>query len=474
MHHARLVYVISDLHIGGEYPSGPGPGERGFRMMTHAADLARFITLLAEHPSTGAALELVINGDFVDFLAEPIDVKQPPKWTAFRDDTEQACAVFRDIVDRDRPIFKALAQLLEAGHSLTLLLGNHDVELSLPKVRGSIEAALGVKGHHRFRFLYDNEAYKVGDALIEHGNRYDVYNWVDHDCLRQVRSVLSRGQDLASQDVAFPPVLGSKLVTDVMNPLKVLYPFVDLLKPEREAVLPLLRTLMGGYAGQLGSIWSAARAVAPVVLRRVKKRTRPSDRGAIAGPANETSKVSDFLAAFGDAELAPGRIGDLAGKARGLVFRPGQPADPDEVLRKRLPKLLEALQILKDDMTFTDSVETQSAYLNAAEELSDSGEYRYIIFGHSHLAKQVKLKTGATYLNSGTWANLMKVPASIFTAREDALQELERFIRGIQGGAYDDWIYYRPTYIRLCLGTDEKVSKAELLDFNQIRPLDGL
>lgn len=58
---ATRLIVISDLHLGGTEPY----------MMSQPQQLAAFI----EHLSTVAAgdetLELVINGDFIDFLAIP-------------------------------------------------------------------------------------------------------------------------------------------------------------------------------------------------------------------------------------------------------------------------------------------------------------------------------------------------------------------------------------------------------------------
>ncbi|MFO0579802.1 MAG: metallophosphoesterase [Polyangia bacterium] len=477
MKHTRHVFIISDLHIGGEYPktSPEGTESRGFRMMNHAPDLVRFISLLADRPADGTAIELVINGDFVDFLAEPVGEKDPAKWIPFRDDPIQARDAFRALVKRDQLIFDELARLLHNGHTLTILLGNHDIELSLPSVRKVLEETLEVSGRHRLRFLYDNEGYKVGDALIEHGNRYDIFNWVDHDLLRQFRSVQSRGMKPAEYAVRFPPIVGSQLVTEVMNPLKVDYPFVDLLKPEREAVLPLLRILMGGYMGQLGRILKAARILAPVVRRRLKK-VHPNLKGAIAAQGAPSSpigeRVAAFLAALGDLDHLPGQLGNIAAPALSVGLERAQPAPPDEVLRKNLPKLLEALQILKDDMSFSDTIETQTSYLDAAEELSSSGEFRYVIFGHTHLAKKVRLKTGALYLNSGTWAGLMQIPESIFAGTEAARQELERFVKGIRDNKFQDWIQYRPTFIRLCLGQNDKVTQADLLDFKRSGPFD--
>ena len=87
------------------------------------------------------------------------------------------------------------------------------------------------------RFIFDGEAYPIGDALIEHGNRYDGWNAIDYDALRRVCSLKSRGQAIPPS-LRLPPPAGSQLVAEVMNPIKRSYPFIDLLKPENTAALP--------------------------------------------------------------------------------------------------------------------------------------------------------------------------------------------------------------------------------------------
>src|SRR5690348_14500830 len=64
----RRVYVISDLHLGGA-PDGRANG-RGFRIFTRTPELVSFIDAVARRPAGDPRVELVINGDFVDFLAE--------------------------------------------------------------------------------------------------------------------------------------------------------------------------------------------------------------------------------------------------------------------------------------------------------------------------------------------------------------------------------------------------------------------
>ena len=82
---SRDVYLISDLHLGGAQPSIHDPEDRGFRICTHGADVARFITALAGKPDS---IELIVNGDTVDFLAEE---DESGGWSAFSAD-EQAAA----------------------------------------------------------------------------------------------------------------------------------------------------------------------------------------------------------------------------------------------------------------------------------------------------------------------------------------------------------------------------------------------
>ena len=69
MPHVRQAYVISDLHLGGEYGDG-GRDDRGFRLCSQVPVLTAFVEALAERSGDTPRTELIINGDFVDFLAE--------------------------------------------------------------------------------------------------------------------------------------------------------------------------------------------------------------------------------------------------------------------------------------------------------------------------------------------------------------------------------------------------------------------
>jgi hypothetical protein len=115
-------------------------------------------------------------------------------------------------------------------------------------------------GSGRVEFIYDNQAFGEKPVLIEHGNRYDSWNVIAHDQLREVRSAMSRGE----APPLFESPAGSRLVINIMNKIKAKFTFVDLLKPEDAALLPLRAAL------NRSSFWrkeAGHRAVAAVPYR---------------------------------------------------------------------------------------------------------------------------------------------------------------------------------------------------------------
>lgn len=247
-------------------------------MCTRVSELVAFIRSLPQR-SIRQTVELVINGDFVDFLAEQDDdAGSGPSgacWRPFIISPDKAVRVFRRIAKRDAALFDALRRYLCRGGRLTLLLGNHDVELSLPAVRRELESVLDSDGRD-LAFVYDGEAYRVGPVLIEHGNRYDRWNVVPHDALRRLRSSQSRGEE---QKTFFDPPAGSHLVAGVLNQIKKDFPFVDLLKPENESVLPILLALAPEYRRH---IFAVARLAARAHLRPYDATVSAATRGDMA------------------------------------------------------------------------------------------------------------------------------------------------------------------------------------------------
>jgi UDP-2,3-diacylglucosamine pyrophosphatase LpxH len=471
----RELFVISDLHVGGRY--GVTASDRGFRINTHVDDLTRFVRGVAARSARQTTpTELIINGDFVDFLAQEGPADRP--WRAFVEDPVEAVRVFDELVDQDREFFAALSAVIAAGVDLTLVLGNHDVELSLPAVRHRLSERLEAAGKGRLRFVYDGEAYVVGNVLIEHGNRYDGFNVIDHDRLRRLRSVQSRQQP--PDDAArFEPPPGSRLVEQVINPIKRDYGFVDLLKPETEAVIPLLLALEPGFASRIETLWriwrlkSEAERNAPVVPARPAHAghigaqqgsagSQPSLRSLLAGhvdPARLERLLSLTEGVARETAAAAQRVGVREDLRRGWSLLRLNRGDLTWEERRRV--LLDALRTLQTDRSFDPELEV-SAYLDHATKLAASG-FGVVLFGHTHLAKEVPLNGGARYINTGTWADLMKVPVELFDPVEaNALSSLDRFVDALASNDLRRYLHFDPSFAHVRIEPDGKAASARL------------
>lgn len=455
----RELFVISDLHLGGMAPADGDTDRRGFRLCTQTDELARFFGLVAARRPVQHPIELVINGDFVDFLAQPQSQDPSARWRSFLDDPDDALRTLQEIEKNHVQVFDQLRAVLTAGHRLTLMLGNHDVELSFPQVRKWLQVTLGDSSGERLRFIYDGEAYTLGRLLIEHGNRYDGFNVTDHDGLRRHRSAQSRRQHQQlqkSQQFATPP--GSRLVAELMNPLKEKgFSFVDLLKPEVEAVIPLLLALEPGLvkkAARLAQLRVQAWQRSPAAPGMPKQSGDISARTVDTVSANP---LDDWLGEIlGNADAGRFMV-NLAGVPTGDISAAHRPL--------RLVALHLALRRLEKNRSFDRSHETDRHYLEAALALQQSG-FDCIAFGHTHLAKQVALPHGGVYLNSGTWAELIRLPAACISADEGvAFPAIADLLQRLADNALDDLVTTIPTYLHIVVADDGRLAQAALCDF---------
>jgi UDP-2,3-diacylglucosamine pyrophosphatase LpxH len=453
------MFVVSDLHLGGR-PPDPATGDLGFQMCSETGRrrLDAWVGWCTQQLSSERRAEIVIAGDIVDFLAE-----EP--FAPFTADDAAAAKKLDTILERTRPLWDRLAAFVAAGGELTLMLGNHDVELSLPGPRRLLLDRLGRGSAPRFAvdFLDDNRAHTVGPVIIEHGNRYDAWNAVPHGELRRARSALSRGEaGAAPVDLGMP---GSHLVVEVMNEIKKRYRFVDLLKPEEEAVLPLLAALDPPSLPALRRIASLVSDARSRQRRDHDRRTgaplRPEQIGAVAG-WREPDEAADEGPLALAAELAiergytPGAEGEIA--AGGVWAR----------LRELgTSQLHRALRALADAHGFAFSV-TEESELYALPAKALAERFEVVVFGHTHLAKRVALPGGRLYLNTGTWADLMRLPPAIIDGKRDSGSEaeLKLFAHDLRENTLDRHVRQLPTFGRIDLGAGGRV-KADVLLFEK-------
>ena len=272
--------------------------------------------------------------------------------------------------------------------------------------------------------------------------------------------------------------------------MKRRYRFVDLLKPENETVFPLLMSLCPLSAATLGDIF----ATAPAIGRR-----RADARGVDSGdPANngylaatgaadvvslasaaldardrplfpelatiETSlRAAEQLSSLADART---RLMLSAAKLRqhvrtmatiGSLLAPGS--------RERvLGRLGASLKALNRFDHFRTDVEI-TPYIDAAKRLVNSGGFAVVVFGHTHLPKFVQWQGPhgtATYINTGTWADVARIPADLVNGDLDALGE---FAEKLSTNNHAEYVRRYLMFAEIVL-EDGKAQQAQLWRFS--------
>jgi len=459
------IFVVSDLHLG---------GREGFRMCERQAQarLAELFGWIREQTSASRRGWIVIAGDVVDFLAE-----EP--YAAITSDEKAATQKLERILGDSDAVWTALAAAAERC-AVTLMLGNHDIELSLPKPRRRLLQRIG----RPVEFLCDNEAFTFGALLVEHGNRYEGWNAVDHDALRRARSSLSRGEPSAP----FPTQPGSELVVRVMNRFKQKYPWVDLLKPETAATIPILAALGGCTLTMAAEVAKAAAGAAwrerqfasdgvPTDLRFIG--AGPSDGAStesrFAGAGFERRPVDELAEAFALIDGAPVPAADTKSDPR--MVGEGAITLREELLFRGLHHWGE-----KDGRSFQVDRESER-YLRPARALAARDHRKAIVFGHTHLAKRVpldskkrapldskervSLDSGPTYLNTGTWADLIRVPEAIFASDDRAARgAFGDFLTALKTDA-SDLRRLLPTFARIDFDGADNLTAADVFLFDE-------
>lgn len=439
----RHLFVISDLHLGGRPHNNVMDSEdRPSQINSSYQQLANFIDWLASGKACEGETELVLNGDTVDFLMDDDYGENvfPRPWT---DNEDEVICKLEKIVERTREgsvsgPFDAIKEFLATGHTLTLILGNHDVELSLPMVRQRLMALLDAR-RKNLNFIYDGEAYVRGTLLIEHGNRYDRFNITDHSGLRQERSAMSRGLPLHASrrdSGRFAPCAGSILVTEILNRIKDRYRFLDLLKPDTGAAFPLLLALHPRLEHVLSQLLALSKVSTRWTASGMLNPAEPHRDNLLgAENADATLTLSELLRQElgGDANLFEltrvdsGRLGaadmlenlrKLAGRISCYLFDQSNFFSTWRTEDSRRKQLLAALRALRNDRSFHLDYESPE-YLDAAKILARSRRFSTIVFGHTHLPKQLEIPNEGSsrvqYINTGTWADLIRVPKEILS-----------------------------------------------------------
>lgn len=251
-----LILVVSDQHLGAGLDVVTQRYHRGENFFADEP----FRALLRQHAAQGIRDPLlVLAGDSFDFLritdvpitdadfeawswtladlGHPQEVEALRKLEAkehrygLRTDDYKCVWKLLHIARGHSGFFAALGEWMQAGGWVTVMTGNHDVELYWPLVRRAIrrEIALACPGSPvSSRLHFVDSGMQVGNVYIEHGHQYESVTAVKGD------PVLAEGRELNLP-------LGSFVNRYLINSLERLEPFLDNQKPVQQVLWTVVR-----------------------------------------------------------------------------------------------------------------------------------------------------------------------------------------------------------------------------------------
>ena len=429
------LYVVSDIHLGGRRA-----GKDNFQIFNRGERLGNLLEYIScQRPEEDVCL--VLNGDIIDSLAE----EEVHGYVALDEDTAVRMMdhIFSDA--SFKPVWDGLARYVRTPRRhLVFVVGNHDIELSLPVVEQAIALRLAEDNDSRSRIHFATHgggyACRVAGAHIfcTHGNELDDWNWVDFRKLGELANALNAGR--AVEPAHWKPNAGTRLVVDVMNHIKRRYPFVDVLKPEAAAVASVLlaldkdafkrvdwldsvnvlkdkikgglvtRDLLSAEAADFSSVSSAdlaeetARqllgpAFRQAVQNQLGDRSSPSEEDLLLAAEKSVGDGRSALEAVsGEIEQETLGAWDYVAGWIGLVPK-------EEGLRLALKDWL------KNDRTF--DVDNQDDLYSQMQDRIGS-RVDIVVTGHTHKPRALSLKRGSGYYyNCGTWIRTLRLTEEV-------------------------------------------------------------
>lgn len=361
--------IVSDLHMGG-----------GDRLDDFDDDLT-FAAFVDSYVGGDEPTELILAGDTIEFLQVRLAGLDDDDYSE-----EAAERRIAAVIAAHPAVFAALARFAaRPANLLTVLIGNHDFELHYPTAKARFAAAVGLRpGDSRLRF---GLSYHGGGIYLVHGNQFDGWN---------------RFVNFASISEPFEVVRGTQLVKEVINDLEdddlQIAPLLDNVKPTSAffwylMALPRLRNaasrrfFLRGVTGFLQVVTWPTPHQMPITGR--------GPGGLLSAPI--------FLGLWGwVARLRRTRVARQRMLAHQVSQVAGDLAPADEVLDQVQSEA--ARQASREVRDFSDR------YTREMRKIALQPEHRadrLFICGHTHLARIVPLGPGQTYINTGTWTEII-------------------------------------------------------------------
>jgi UDP-2,3-diacylglucosamine pyrophosphatase LpxH len=375
-----IVVVLSDLHMGaGRFVEG-----NALEDFTSDAALAALLKSVArESETSGRAAQLVINGDFGEFLQAPArDIFSPRQVFApedYRDMGETASAQRLRLIAAGHPdVFNALRAWLRAEEprrTLVITKGNHDPQWQWPAVQTFMRQAIAAGGERAPLLEFPAAGYARPGLYIEHGNQYSE----TANRFQNFAAPYAPG-DLKQLETPW----GSRFVIEFFNFVERDRYYVDGIKPY---------TALIWYALKYDPAF-AFRAFA-ALLRAAPRLVGVRDEIMDSWLTNLQTHSEAAARRYQDEAEYRNEMNMVVAHALSEINPGGREPQTDTGEVDLMQLALQSMQAQAENLA------------QAADQLARKLQVWYVLFGHTHRPVDIVLPSGAHYINTGTWTWLL-------------------------------------------------------------------
>jgi len=219
----KVILVISDLHLSA------GKMLRGKRNLLedfhYDSELINFLNYYSSGDYENIDVELIINGDFLDFLAVPyVEFYDDEFWSE-----KAALEKLKMIMIAHKPVLNAMKSFLaKSGKKIVYIIGNHDAEFVFDSLKDEFKNYFG---DLKSKITLSNSITTYVPApgiYLQHGHQYERAHEFD-----QEKSII----ETVAGDKYFIPPWGSYYVTNVINKYKQERSFINAVRPIKHFVI---------------------------------------------------------------------------------------------------------------------------------------------------------------------------------------------------------------------------------------------
>jgi UDP-2,3-diacylglucosamine pyrophosphatase LpxH len=216
----KTIICISDLHLGaGVFFNGKKNNLEDF---FYDKELVDFLEFYSSDKYMKRDVELIINGDFLDFLSVPyVNYFDDEFWSE-----DSSLEKLKIIMSGHKEVFEALKKFSSLrDKKITYIIGNHDAELDLTKVKKYFMDYF----NQRINLIsLTKEGFKpIKSVLIHHGHQSERANSFDENSIQK---------DEQGREFLIPP-WGSYFVAKVINRFKSESPHVNSVRPIKKFII---------------------------------------------------------------------------------------------------------------------------------------------------------------------------------------------------------------------------------------------